>query len=200
MTTRRATIGRTRAPALLPVVLAAVAVLAAGCPAGSTEPPARTAASPTPPTTLRLITPDTLGGLPKSRDRGLLAAPTKTMGALKQMVPGVTSAIAWAYGGRSDQEDAIAVSGVTGNIADPAGLLDWLFAQQTVVSDVRPVIPGPLGGEVRCGTTQKNGYHVTVCLRADRNSIGQVVVLSRSPGDWISDIAGIRGQLVAPPG
>ncbi|MBO4207501.1 hypothetical protein [Micromonospora echinofusca] len=199
MPVRQPSVGRTRRIVLFPVMLATVAVLAAGCPAGSTEPPARATAGPTP-STLRLITPETLGGLPKSRDRGLLAPPTKTMGALKQMVPGVTSAVAWAYGGRSETEDTIAVSGVTGSIADPAGLVDWLFTQQTMVTDVRPVDPGPLGGEVRCGAAQKSGYHVTVCLWADRDSVGQLFVVSRSDRDRTGDIAGLRKELVAPPG
>ncbi|MGW0431691.1 hypothetical protein ACWDV4_03945 [Micromonospora sp. NPDC003197] len=128
------------------------------------------------------------------------------MGGLKKQVGEVTSAVGWAYGGDSAEAEMILISGVAGSVTDPTQTLDRLFASLPRLMDVRPVDPGPLGGEARCGrgeTTSDAGVvQVTSCSWADKNTVGSVTFLSPGPSvnkrDRSGEFVAIRGQIEQP--
>ena len=122
------------------------------------------------------------------------------MGALKQEVGEATTAIAQAYGGRTETEDAIQVSAAAGTVRDPQALMSRVIGAVNGKTDVRTVPPGSLGGETRCIQSQANGQQGTVCAWVDDSSVGVVTFLSDTPRDRSDEFVKIREQVEHPAG
>ncbi|GAB3143492.1 hypothetical protein GCM10027290_19880 [Micromonospora sonneratiae] len=136
-------------------------------------------------------------------DRTLIGYAHQSMAKLKKEFAAPTSAVGWAYGGESETDEIILISGASGTLPDPKGALERLLASLPRLKNVRPVDPGPLGGEASCGsgeTTNAAGIvGVTSCAWVDAGSIGLVTFMS--PGrsstgrDRSAEFVTIRGQI-----
>jgi hypothetical protein len=200
MTNRqRANVGR-GARLLGPLALTTAITLIAGCSLLPTHASEDSSPSPeqTPAIRIALIAPDSLGGLPKSLNRGLTVHAKTTLDALKPEVGTLTSAIGWAYGGETETQDAILVSAAAGKLTNPRTSLNRYLTTMTPLSDTHPVEPGPLGGEARCGAGDAGGERVAFCGWADQDSIGILLFLSDTFRDRSSELATLRGQLEQP--
>ncbi|MEV4757511.1 hypothetical protein AB0J86_20685 [Micromonospora sp. NPDC049559] len=184
------------------LVVTAATVLSAGCTAlpllgGDRNFAAREVASEP---RIRLVTPQTLGGLPQSPSRPLWNASRETLAALRLEVGETTSAIAAPYGGRTETEDAIVVSAAAGTIDEPSALLWAIVAAIDDATDIRPVRPGPLGGDAKCVVGHSSQGKQAVCAWADNDSVGIVRFLSDSLRDRRDEFVEIRAQLEQPAG
>ncbi|MCX4471628.1 hypothetical protein OOK41_15180 [Micromonospora sp. NBC_01655] len=195
MTSRTPIDGAPHATKFGTLVLAVLAVLAAGCSRSADTVESRaTADSPSSPNpspstaAMRLDQPEKLlGSWNESVDRRLIELAEKNMGAFKEFLAGEpTSAVGTAYTAvkekyspglgvhRPDDSRFILLSGVSGTVTAPEAVLDAVFAGLTAVTDVEPVQPGPLGGIARCGTSKNKGIRVDVCAWAGPHTLGMV--------------------------
>ncbi|SCE74164.1 hypothetical protein GA0074696_0566 [Micromonospora purpureochromogenes] len=182
------------------LLVAGALMLTAGCSTASGGTDAAATPSPWPVAGRKLQKPETLLGLPSSSSRELTGVPESRLEDLKRQVGELTSAVAWAYGGETEDADAVLISGVSGTVADPAGAVSRAL-QPYRISDVRPVAAGPLGGEARCGRGRtEEGSHLTVCGWADPQTIGVVALVSSHPqGDLTSKFHQAREEMQRPP-
>ncbi|MBM0278068.1 hypothetical protein [Micromonospora tarensis] len=94
-----------------------------------------------------------------------------------------------------DDQRAILISAVSGTITDPTATLEKLFAGLPNVTDVGPILPGPLGGAAACGTGQGNpAIRVDVCGWSDDHTVGMVTLFGFAESD---DPHGVFGQIRA---
>lgn len=184
------------------VIGATIALAAAACStsSGTAKEQPSVQAERSPKVRVQLVTPETLSGLPKSLDRGLINPARQSMGIIKLLVGEPTSAAGWAYGGSTDTQDVILIAGAAGVVADPAKALDQVFAAVPAATDVRPVEPGPLGGKASCSRGETNGRRATVCAWADGDSIGMVSFLYLKDRDRTADFLKVREQVETPVG
>lgn len=154
-------------------------LMTAGCPQPSdtAEPTASASTSPSssPTVAMRMNKPEKLLGImPESSDRRLHAPAQQTVDSFKKLLEGEpTSTLGLAYASL-DEQYIVLVSGVSGTVADPESALDKVFAGLTMLTDVKPTRPGPMGGEARCGKGEDKGVHFDVCAWADSQTIGMV--------------------------
>lgn len=118
-----------------------------------------------------------------------------TMGELKTAVGEATSAIAQAYGGQTETEDAILVSGAAGTVTHPKVVMDAVLAAVNGATNLRTVQPGRLGGEARCVDSTVGGQKGSVCAWVDNYSVGVVTFLSETTHDRSAEFIKIREQL-----
>ncbi|MFI7074814.1 hypothetical protein [Micromonospora sediminicola] len=185
-------------------LLAAALLLAAACtsPAPGTDvassastPPASASAPPS----RKLSAPTTLLGFPKTTSRVLYGAAIQQLEQLKREVGQATSAIGEAYEDGTPDGDVVFVSGASGSIADPAGVLDRALRPYRITK-VTAVDAGALGGEARCGRGRtEDGSYLTTCGWADRETVGVVsFTSSRSQTDHTADFLTVRDIVSRP--
>ncbi|PGH45855.1 hypothetical protein COO58_16530 [Micromonospora sp. WMMA1996] len=185
-------------------LLAAALLLAAACtsPAPGTDvgssasaPPASASAPPS----RKLSAPTTLLGFPKTTSRVLYGAAIQQLEQLKREVGQATSAIGEAYEDGTPDGDVVFVSGASGSIADPAGVLERALRPYRITK-VASVDAGALGGEARCGRGRtEDGSYLTTCGWADRETVGVVSFTSSRPQpDHTADFLKVR-EIVSRP-
>ena len=130
----------------------------------------------------RIDLPQTVAGLTKVDNAALNQTANQTAQQIKTAT-NADSAVAAYYAPSGDLTKAVGLVGATGRITDPEGELDDAFSGELAVSGAEDVDPGPLGGEMRCGTTASNGQALTVCGWADGGSLMLGIFINRSSTD-----------------
>ena len=135
-----------------------------------------------------LTTPDKVAGLTldNSNDAKQTTDYLRTAVAAKT---GLSSTVGAVYDDPSSADRKVLIFGGTSVQLSPAKALDQAFAllndESGSVTEVREVAPGPLGGVVKCGTSNGDGGAMPVCGWADNASL----VVGLFPGRSI-DAAG----------
>jgi hypothetical protein len=143
----------------------------------------------------RIDLPQTVAGLTKIDNAALNKTANDTAQKIK-VATDADSAVAAYYAPSGDLTKAVGLVGATGRITDPDGELDDVFSGELTVSGVQDVDPGPLGGEMRCGTTASNGQALTVCGWADGGSLMLGIFINRSSTDSATLFRQIRGEVL----
>lgn len=141
------------------------------------------------------VAPDRLAGLPRSEKFASDARETANL--MKRYVSDPTSTFGEVYASETSLSDVIQVSAVVGTVTVPGSALDWFFARQQNLQDVRAVDAGPLGGEARCGRSDDEAMVgvYTVCAWADIDKIGALSILSVEKRDRREEFATLRAQV-----
>jgi hypothetical protein len=130
-----------------------------------------------------LDTPDTIAGLTldKSNDA------KQTMDYLRTAVAARTSlgsTVGVVYDDPANADRKVLLFGGTSASLSPAKALDQAFGllndQSGSVTDVHDVAAGPLGGVVRCGTSNGDGGAMPVCGWADNASLAVALFPGRT--------------------
>jgi hypothetical protein len=143
-----------------------------------------------------LSTPDTVAGLRLETD----ADTTQTTDYLRDALAADASlggAVGAVYSDPANADRRVLLFGGTGSIKSPESKLDSAFGllndQTGDVTGIRAVTPGPLGGVVKCGTSNGDGAPISVCGWADDSSLA----LALFPGRSMDEAAGLMLQLRA---
>ena len=121
-----------------------------------------------------LTTPDTVAGLTldNSNDARQTTDYLRTAVAAKT---GLSTTVGAVYDDPSSADRKVLLFGGTSVQLSPAKALDQAFAllndESGSVTGVREVAPGPLGGVVKCGTSNGDGGAMPVCGWADNASL-----------------------------
>ncbi|WP_405096603.1 hypothetical protein [Micromonospora sp. NBC_01412] len=198
MTGSRTALAGARARKTRVGALVAGLLLAGGCSqaAGEVTPKA----SPSTVVAMRLDAPERLlDTWPESTSRISHDQAQQVMAHFKTLLDGEpTSAVGSAYA-PLDERHTILVGGVSGVVPDPVRTVDGVFAGLPRLTDVKPVPPGQLGGETRCGRARSDGVDVVVCVWVDRHTIGMVSFLGLPPKEDTTDLfLRVRAQLEHP--
>jgi hypothetical protein len=143
----------------------------------------------------RIDLPATVAGLTKVDNATLNKTANDTAQKIKTAT-NADSAVAAYYAPGGDLTRAVGLVGATGRITDPDGELDDAFSSELAASGVEDVDPGPLGGEMRCGTTASNGQALSVCGWADGGSLMLGIFVNRSATDSATLFRQIRGEVL----
>jgi hypothetical protein len=107
----------------------------------------------------------------------------------------LASTLGAVYSDPADTDRIVLLFGGTGHLSSPdqelAHALALLDDSSGSVTGLRDVSPGPLGGTMRCGTSNGDGGAMTVCGWADRGS----VAVALFPGRSVDESAGLMLQL-----
>jgi hypothetical protein len=141
-----------------------------------------------------LTTPDTVAGL--RRDTNTDAA--QTADYLRDAISAdvaLNGTVGAVYTDPAGESRSVLFFGGTGSISSPAQRLDDAFGllddETGSVSGMRDVTPGPLGGVLKCGTSNGDGTPIPVCGWADGGSLA----LALFPGRSVDDAANLMRQL-----
>jgi hypothetical protein len=141
----------------------------------------------------RLTLPDTVAGLHRETN----ADAAQTADYLRDAIAASASlsgAVGAVYTDPSSQDRSVLLFGGTGSIDSPGTRLDAAFTllddQSGSVSGIKEVPPGPLGGALRCGTSNGDGASIPVCGWADSGSL----VLAMFPGRSLDEAAELMRQ------
>jgi hypothetical protein len=148
-------------------------------------------------TKTRVVAPETLNGRAKATDPGLVTASETMAAEVKKSVPEATSTVGAFYG--DPAKDLVMIVGVSGLIVDPKQELDDAVREigtELGVTTMTDVDSGTLGGNAKCGDGTTEGQKVSVCLWADRGSLGMVVFYYESGKDAEAEFATIRSAIV----
>jgi hypothetical protein len=144
----------------------------------------------------RLTVPDTVAGL--RHDTNADAA--QTADYLRDAIAANASlggAVGAVYTDPSSQDRSVLFFGGTGSIHSPGTRLDAAFGllddQSGSVSGIREVPAGPLGGVLKCGTSNGDGAPIPVCGWADDGSLAVALF----PGRSLDQAADLMRQLRA---
>ncbi|WP_420330302.1 hypothetical protein [Micromonospora endolithica] len=146
---------------------------------------------------IRLVTPKSLGGRPKSTDPELKALADDMVRDLKSTVRSESGAVG-AFYGSAEKENIVMVVGASGFILDPQKELNDAVKGVSADLSVRKmatVKPGPLGGLAKCGEGESSDIPLGVCVWADQGSVGMIVMFFSSGADARSEFVAIRGQI-----
>ncbi|MEV0152417.1 hypothetical protein AB0H57_01560 [Micromonospora sp. NPDC050686] len=146
---------------------------------------------------VRLVTPKTLSGRPKSTDPELRALAAEMVGDMRSTVQNETGAVS-AFYGSPEKRDLVMVAAASGLILDPATeLADAVegFRTELSVKKMTPVPPGPLGGRASCGDGEGSGLPIGVCVWADTGSVGVLLFFFSSAAKAKAQFVKVRGQI-----
>ena len=137
-----------------------------------------------------LSTPDTVAGLRRETD----ADTTATTDYLRDALAADASlggAVGAVYNDPANADRRVLLFGGTGSIKSPGTELDSAFGllndQTGDVTGIHQVTPGPLGGVVKCGTSNGDGAPISICGWADDGSLA----LALFPGRSMDEAAGL---------
>ncbi len=143
-----------------------------------------------------LSTPDTVAGMHRAVD----ADTNQTTDYLRDALAADASlggAVGAVYSDPANADRRVLLFGGTGSISSPSTKLDSAFSllndQTGDVTGIHEVTPGPLGGVVKCGTSNGDGAPISVCGWADNSSLA----LARFPDRSMDEAAGLMLQLRA---
>jgi hypothetical protein len=147
-------------------------------------------------TTRTLSAPATIGSLRHDTD----ADATQTADYLREALGAdiaLSSTLGAVYSDPADQDRLVLLFGGTGELSSPdqqlARALALLNDSTGSVTGLHDVSPGPLGGTMRCGTSNGDGGSMSVCGWADRGSIAVALF----PGRSVDESAELMGRLRA---
>jgi hypothetical protein len=141
-----------------------------------------------------LSTPDTVAGLHRVTD----ADTNTTTDYLRDALAADASlggAVGAVYADPASADRRVLLFGGTGSISSPGSELDSAFAllndQSGNVTGIHEVTPGPLGGVLKCGTSNGDGAPISICGWADDGSLA----LALFPGRSMDEAADLMRQL-----
>ncbi|MFI7574800.1 hypothetical protein [Micromonospora sp. NPDC049497] len=146
---------------------------------------------------IRLVTPKSLGGRPKSTDPELKALADQMVRDMKSTVSRESGAVG-AFYGSPEKQNIVMVVGASGFVLDPEKELNDAVKGVTTDLSVRKmatVSPGPLGGLAKCGDGESSDVPLGVCVWADQGSVGMIVMFFSSGSKAKSEFVSIRGQI-----
>jgi hypothetical protein len=130
-----------------------------------------------------LSTPDSVAGLQRETDADTNATTDYLRDALAANAS-LNGAVGAVYSDPGNADRRVLLFGGTGSIDSPSSKLDAAFAllndQTGNVTGVREVTPGPLGGVIKCGTSNGDGAPISVCGWADKDSLALALFPGRS--------------------
>jgi hypothetical protein len=107
----------------------------------------------------------------------------------------LSSTLGAVYSDPADKDHIVLLFGGTGHLSAPddelARALTLLNDDSGSVTGLHDVAPGPLGGSMRCGTSNGDGGAMSVCGWADRGS----VAVALFPGRSVDQSADLMRQL-----
>jgi hypothetical protein len=141
-----------------------------------------------------LTTPDTVAGL----HHDTTADAAQTADYLRNAIAANASlarSVGAVYADPASQVRDVLFFGGTGTIGSPNDALNGAFGllndQTGSVSGIRSVAVGPMGGVVRCGTSNGDGAPIAVCGWADGGSLAMALF----PGRSVDEAATLTLQL-----
>ncbi|MEH0975146.1 hypothetical protein V6U77_28860 [Micromonospora sp. CPCC 205546] len=173
--------------------------VAATSAAPSAAPSSEAPPSPEPSTApqIRVVTPETLGGRPKSTELALRKAADDMVRELRSSVRGSTGVVG-AFYGSADKRDMVMVIAASTFVLNPEGELDDAvkgISKDLAVKRLTTIAPGPLGGLAKCGDGESAGVPLGVCAWADHGSVGLIVMFFSSSAATAAEFVTIRGQI-----
>ncbi|MBM0259663.1 hypothetical protein [Micromonospora sp. 4G55] len=185
----------------MPVGVALLTTLLVGGCSSPSEHPASVAPSPTASSEveMRMVRPpEKLGQYRLTTDPAVDGETGRIAGALAKLLDEpATSSIAISYQDPRYPEHTTRLSGVSGRVGNPEGVLDVIFAEIHQAHDVAPVAAGQLGGLARCGKAEDLDAHI--CAWADHGSIGSMTITGPSEDRVpVRDFLFLRGRAERP--
>ncbi|SCG17663.1 hypothetical protein GA0070610_3983 [Micromonospora echinofusca] len=171
--------------------------------ASSATPSAATSseAAPSPessdPPQIRVVTPETLAGRPKSTEPTLRKAADDMVRELRASVRGETG-VAGAFYGSADERNMVMVIAAASFVLNPERELDDTIkgiSKNLAVTKMTTIAPGPQGGLAKCGDGESAGVPLGVCAWADHGSVGMIVMFFSSAAASAAEFVAIRGQI-----
>ena len=142
----------------------------------------------------KLTTPDTVAGLHHETDADAVQTAEYMRDAIVANAS-LRNGVGAVYADPAAQGRDVLFFGGTGSVGSPAGALNGAFGllndQTGSVSGIHPVAAGPMGGVMRCGTSNGDGAPIPVCGWADGGSLA----LAMFPGRSLDEAAGLMLQL-----
>jgi hypothetical protein len=142
----------------------------------------------------KLTTPDSIAGLHHQTD----ADAVQTADYMRDAIVANASlgnGVGAVYADPAGQGRDVLFFGGTGSVGSPADALNGAFGllddQTGSVSGIHAVAEGPMGGVMRCGTSNGDGAPIPVCGWADGGSLA----LAMFPGRTLDEAAGLMLQL-----
>ncbi|MFC0004017.1 hypothetical protein [Micromonospora siamensis] len=146
---------------------------------------------------VRLVTPKTLSGRPKSTDPQLRALAADMVTEMRSTVRNETGTVG-AFYGSPEQRNMVMVAAASGLILDPGKEMTDAVAGLTrdlSLTGMNRVAPGPLGGKARCGNGSGNGVRMGVCVWADTGSTGVLIFFFSDAAKAKAQFVKVRGQI-----
>lgn len=142
----------------------------------------------------KLTTPDTVAGL----RHDTTADAAQTADYMRDAIvanASLDNGVGAVYSDAAGQDRDVLFFGGTGSVGSPANALNSAFGllddQTGSVSGIHAVAEGPLGGVMRCGTSNGDGAPIPVCGWADGGSLA----LAMFPGRSMDEAAGLMLQM-----
>jgi hypothetical protein len=146
----------------------------------------------------KLSPPDTIAGL----HRDTSSAAGQTTDYLRDAIAAnasLDSSVGAVYTDPASADRKVLLFGGTGSIGSPGNRLDAAFGllddQTGAVSGIHEVAAGPLGGVVRCGTSNGEGGPIPVCGWADAGSLALALFPGRTDEQAAALLAQLRGAM-----
>ncbi|MEU5904763.1 hypothetical protein [Micromonospora sp. NPDC047527] len=171
--------------------------------APTTAPPATPSSTATPPQSpspaaqIRVVTPETLAGRPKSTDPTLKKASEGMVEELRSSMR-VEAPVAGAFYGSPDERNMVMVIAASTFVLNPAKELDDAvrgLAKGMAVTGMTTIAPGPQGGVAKCGDGKSADVPLGVCAWADHGSVGIIVMFFSSAAASAAEFVTIRGEI-----
>ncbi|WDZ87635.1 hypothetical protein [Micromonospora cathayae] len=165
-------------------------------PTGTTPAPTPSATPSTDPE-IRLVTPETLAGRPKSTDAKLQKLSDELVREMKSKLSDDTGVVGAFYGSPDDRNMVMLVA-ASAFVLSPESELDDAIEGVTKdlsVTGMTAIAPGPLGGVAKCGDGKSADVSLGVCAWADHGSVGLVVVFFSSAAAAAAEFGTIRAAV-----
>ncbi|MFI7514766.1 hypothetical protein ACIBVK_14895 [Micromonospora echinofusca] len=146
---------------------------------------------------IRVVTPETLAGRPKSTEPTLRKAADDMVRELRASVNGETG-VAGAFYGSADERNMVMVIAAASFVLNPERELDDAIkgiSKDLAVTKMTTIAPGPQGGLAKCGDGESAGVPLGVCAWADHGSVGMIVMFFSSAAASAAEFVAIRGQI-----
>ncbi|MFG2008069.1 hypothetical protein ACGFNF_03220 [Micromonospora sp. NPDC048868] len=146
---------------------------------------------------IRVVTPETLGGRPKSTEPTLRKAADDMVRELRSSVRGETG-VAGAFYGSADERNMVMVIAASTFVLNPERELDDAvkgISKDLAVKRLTTIAPGPLGGLAKCGDGESAGVPLGVCAWADHGSVGLIVMFFSSSAATAAEFVAFRSQI-----
>ncbi|MEH1029023.1 hypothetical protein Q3V37_30055 [Micromonospora profundi] len=171
---------------------------------GPATTPSATASSPATPSPgsspaaqIRVVTPETLAGRPKSTDATLKKLAEDMVQELRGSVRGENDVVGAFYGSPSDRNMVMVIAAST-FVLNPTKELDDTVRSMSkgmAVTGMTTIAPGPLGGVAKCGDGKSAEVSLGVCSWADHGSVGVIVMFFSSAAASAAEFVTIRGEI-----
>ncbi|GII55394.1 hypothetical protein Pth03_37830 [Planotetraspora thailandica] len=148
-----------------------------------------------------VVVPQTLAGRARITDPDFQATADEQVARLKKQAPNATGAIS-AFYGIPDKQDVIMITGLSASMATSAVVVRQSFAgladSGAKVTNMRPTETGPFGGAAACADADIDDVPAGVCVWADDDTFGQIVVYFRSRDEAEAEFEEFRSEIEQP--